>query len=174
LTFNNDGSYDYVPDNGFTGTDTFIYELCDVDSDCDTALVTITVLADLTTALTSPTTELTCTTTTIKLDVSGSMGSGPLDFTWSTGATTPSIDITSIGTYEVTITDPNSGANGIESVTITQDILEPTANINTSSNELTCTIASSNLDASGSTVQGTASYAWSTGASTSRYMFFES
>jgi hypothetical protein len=35
--------YTYVPDSNFNGTDTFSYQLCDVDGDCDTALVVITV-----------------------------------------------------------------------------------------------------------------------------------
>src|SRR5690606_17872978 len=44
LTFNPDGTYDYVPNPNYNGTDSFIYELCDVDGDCDTALVIITIL----------------------------------------------------------------------------------------------------------------------------------
>ena len=43
LVFNNDGTYSYTPNANFNGTDQFIYELCDIDGDCDTALVTITV-----------------------------------------------------------------------------------------------------------------------------------
>src|SRR5690606_20455540 len=46
LTFNSDGTYDYVPDTDYNGTDSFIYELCDVDGDCDTALVIIVILSD--------------------------------------------------------------------------------------------------------------------------------
>ena len=42
--FNNgDGSFDYTPDPGFTGTDGFVYEICDTESACDTAQVSITV-----------------------------------------------------------------------------------------------------------------------------------
>src|SRR5690606_32419984 len=37
-------TYDYVPNPNYNGTDSFIYELCDVDGDCDTAIVIITIL----------------------------------------------------------------------------------------------------------------------------------
>ncbi len=45
LILNPDGSYTYTPDNGFTGADTFVYEVCDNGSPqlCDQATVTIDV-----------------------------------------------------------------------------------------------------------------------------------
>ncbi|HNB48737.1 MAG TPA: Ig-like domain-containing protein, partial [Chitinophagales bacterium] len=43
LTFNSNGTYDYTPNANFNGTDQFIYQLCDADGDCDTAIVKITV-----------------------------------------------------------------------------------------------------------------------------------
>jgi photosystem II stability/assembly factor-like uncharacterized protein len=43
LTLNTDGTYDYIPDPDFNGTDSFVYEVCDTDNDCDQATVTITV-----------------------------------------------------------------------------------------------------------------------------------
>jgi hypothetical protein len=43
LVFNTDGTYTYTPNADFNGTDQFIYELCDIDGDCDTAIVTITI-----------------------------------------------------------------------------------------------------------------------------------
>ena len=39
------GTVRYTPDNGFTGTDRFTYEICDTTDLCDTAQVTITVEA---------------------------------------------------------------------------------------------------------------------------------
>ena len=44
LTINSDGTFNYTPDAGFTGTDEFIYEICDTVGLCDTALVQIVVL----------------------------------------------------------------------------------------------------------------------------------
>ncbi|MEQ9305443.1 MAG: Ig-like domain-containing protein, partial [Marinoscillum sp.] len=43
LVINANGTFSYTPDQGFVGTDTFIYEICDdaVDSKCDQATVTI-------------------------------------------------------------------------------------------------------------------------------------
>ncbi len=42
---NADGSVEYTPDADFSGTDTFEYQVCDLDGACDTATVTVTVNA---------------------------------------------------------------------------------------------------------------------------------
>ncbi len=39
-----DDSFDYTPNLDFVGMDTLIYEICDLDNDCDTALVVITIM----------------------------------------------------------------------------------------------------------------------------------
>ncbi|MBT8183329.1 MAG: cadherin-like domain-containing protein, partial [Eudoraea sp.] len=48
LTLSADGSFSYQPDPGFTGTDTFTYQVCDDSNSnlCDTAVVTITISSD--------------------------------------------------------------------------------------------------------------------------------
>ncbi|MBL0048663.1 MAG: tandem-95 repeat protein [Bacteroidetes bacterium] len=53
LTFNSNGSFNYVPNAGFTGNDTFVYSACDNAGTplCDQATVTITVIADVPFAL---------------------------------------------------------------------------------------------------------------------------
>jgi VCBS repeat-containing protein len=43
LTLDTAGNYTYTPDANFNGTDTLTYALCDVDGDCDTATLVITV-----------------------------------------------------------------------------------------------------------------------------------
>ncbi len=43
ITDNRNGSYTYVPTADFVGEDTFTYKLCDQESNCSTAIVTITV-----------------------------------------------------------------------------------------------------------------------------------
>jgi len=45
LVNNGDGTFDYTPSNNFTGSDGFVYEICDSGSPslCDTAIVSITV-----------------------------------------------------------------------------------------------------------------------------------
>jgi uncharacterized repeat protein (TIGR01451 family) len=37
------GTFEYVPDPGFVGSDTFVYEVCDADGDCATGTVSISV-----------------------------------------------------------------------------------------------------------------------------------
>ncbi|MEN3009926.1 MAG: Ig-like domain-containing protein, partial [Candidatus Bipolaricaulaceae bacterium] len=39
-----DGSFTYAPTPNFYGKDSFVYEICDCDGDCDTAVVTLEVL----------------------------------------------------------------------------------------------------------------------------------
>ena len=48
LTFNPDGTYDYIPATDYVGDDTFVYQVCDGGNPvaCDTANVTITVVDD--------------------------------------------------------------------------------------------------------------------------------
>ena len=43
VTINPDGTFGYTPQPGFTGTDTFVYQICDVNGLCDTATITITI-----------------------------------------------------------------------------------------------------------------------------------
>jgi gliding motility-associated-like protein len=43
VTFNADGSYTYIPNIGYSDTDSFEYKVCDIDGDCSTATVTITI-----------------------------------------------------------------------------------------------------------------------------------
>ena len=43
LTFQSDGSFEYLPNANFFGTDHFTYSVCDTDGNCDVAMVTIIV-----------------------------------------------------------------------------------------------------------------------------------
>ena len=45
LTNNGDGTFTYTPNPRFSGSDSFTYEICDTENDCDTATVQITVNA---------------------------------------------------------------------------------------------------------------------------------
>ncbi|WP_298263777.1 gliding motility-associated C-terminal domain-containing protein, partial [uncultured Lutibacter sp.] len=97
---------------------------------------------------------------------SGSTVQGDASYLWSTGATTSSIEVTAAGEYTVTVTDSINGCSSTETVMVSEDTTAVVASI-TGNETLTCTITSVVLDASGSTVQGDASYLWSTGATTS-------
>jgi VCBS repeat-containing protein len=44
LIFNTDGSYVYTPDANYNGPDAFTYKVCDINGDCSTATVNITVI----------------------------------------------------------------------------------------------------------------------------------
>jgi hypothetical protein len=44
LVNNGDGTFDYTPNPGYTGSDSFVYEICDTGPLCDTASVVITLL----------------------------------------------------------------------------------------------------------------------------------
>ena len=102
-------------------------------------------------------TQLDCNVTSINLTASGGDS-----YLWSNGETTATIDVTTPGTYSVTVT----GANGCEDVTsivITQDVSLPVPVItnNTGTTELNCNVTTINLTASGGD-----SYLWSTGETT--------
>jgi VCBS repeat-containing protein len=43
VTMNPDGTYTYTPAPDYNGPDVFTYQLCDIDGDCSTATVTVTV-----------------------------------------------------------------------------------------------------------------------------------
>ena len=43
VIFNQDGSFSYTPNVGYIGNDSFTYKLCDIDGDCDEAVVNIVV-----------------------------------------------------------------------------------------------------------------------------------
>jgi VCBS repeat-containing protein len=43
VTMNPDGTYTYTPNANYNGTDVFTYQVCDIDNDCSTATVTITI-----------------------------------------------------------------------------------------------------------------------------------
>ncbi|MCF6167327.1 gliding motility-associated C-terminal domain-containing protein, partial [Lutibacter sp.] len=102
----------------------------------------------------------------VTLDASTSTVQGTASYLWNTGATTSTIGVVEPGVYEVTVTD---GENGC-SATATVEVIENTSNVEaviTGNEVLTCDTTEVTLDASTSTVQGTVSYLWNTGATTS-------
>ncbi|WP_456424315.1 T9SS type B sorting domain-containing protein, partial [Lutibacter sp.] len=117
-------------------------------------------------------TELTCEVTSITLVSTVTNIHGDLSFLWSKnlelidGETTSSLTISTPGEYMVVVTDSESGCLGVKKIVITEDKLEPEAVI-TGNEVLTCDTTEVTLDASTSTVQGTVSYLWNTGATTS-------
>lgn len=109
----------------------------------------------------SNTTVLTCTQTNISITANGGT-----TYSWSNGTSTigtsAGLSITNPGTYTVTTTAAN-GCIDTEVITITQNIVAPTASIANNSNTtiLTCSQTSISL-----TANGGATYSWSNGTST--------
>ena len=111
-----------------------------------------------TAAITTPATSvLTCATTSINLTATGGG-----TYSWYNGTavvgTNATLNVTSAGTYTVTVTSAN-GCSATASQVITQNITAPTAAITTpTTTVLTCTSTSISLTATGG---GT--YSWSNG-----------
>ena len=107
------------------------------------------------------TTILTCIQTSIDLTATGGG-----TYSWSNGTTiigaAASLNVTSPGTYTVTVTSAN-GCTATSAVVITQNITAPTAAIiaNPNTTMLSCTNSALSLTASGG-----GSYSWSNGTST--------
>ncbi|MEK7413395.1 MAG: hypothetical protein AAB263_08765, partial [Planctomycetota bacterium] len=85
--------------------------------------------------------------------------SGGVSYSWSTGATTAAITVSTGGTYSVTVTDAN-GCTGVASQLVTV-LPAPTASISASGATTFCEGGSVTLTASGGNT-----YSWSTGATT--------
>ncbi len=109
---------------------------------------------------TTNTTTLNCSTTAINLNATGGAS-----YSWSNGTsvvgTNAALSVSSPGTYTVTVTGAN-GCTATASITITQTIAAPIVTISNSANtnELTCSLTSIALTATGG---GT--YSWSNGTS---------
>ena len=117
VTMSADGKYNYTPDANFTGTDTFIYLLCDIDNDCAGATVQITV-----TPVNDPPVAIDDINTTFKdMKVSGNVLTNDNDPDGNlitiktspvTGPANGSVTISLDGTYTYT---PVAGFSGTDS-----------------------------------------------------------
>src|SRR6187399_3745128 len=117
VTMNPDGSYTYTPDPNFNGMDTITYVVCDIDGDCDTAviIITITPVNDVPVAVDD------ANTTNEDTPVSGDAStndtpSGDGGNTWTLvgvdgGATNGSVVMNPDGTYTYT---PDPNYNGMD------------------------------------------------------------
>lgn len=112
-------------------------------------------IGNLAPTISPATATLGCTNTNTTLTASGGT-----TYAWSTGATTPSITVSSPNTYIVTVSN-SSGCSATASASVTQNTTPPTASVSPASATLTCSSTSTSLTASGG---GT--YSWSTGATT--------
>jgi hypothetical protein len=87
--------------------------------------------------------------------------SGGGNYLWSNAATTPTINVTTAGSFTVTVTSPN-GCTASSSVTTTLNNTPPTVSINNDNGlALNCSVTNTNLTASGG-----GNYLWSNAATT--------
>ncbi|MCF2970116.1 DUF4347 domain-containing protein, partial [Synechococcus sp. Nb3U1] len=149
------GEITYTPNPSFTGTDTFVYQVCDtgfltIQPTCDTATVTVTVESVGPTANDDTATTPANTAVTIPVLGNDIAGTNPLDPTSVTITTPPSNGTVSVNplTGEITYT-PNPSFTGTDTfvyevcdngstplcdtatVTVTVESVGPTANDDT-------------------------------------------
>ena len=114
LTLNTDGTFDYVPDEDFNGTDSFTYQITDGNGGTDTATVNITINSVVDAVNDTLTTDEDMAST---LNVLTNDSFGPnATITGVTQGANGTVTIGSNG--EVTYT-PNSNFNGTDSYTYT-------------------------------------------------------
>jgi gliding motility-associated-like protein len=154
ITVTTPGTYNVVvtdSDNGCTVTSS------DVVINQDITAPSVVVSADAT--------ELTCANSDVLISSTPTV-QGTSSYLWSNGATTQNITVTTPGTYNVVVTDSDNGCTVTSSdVVIAQDITAPSVTVSADATELTCA-NSDVLISSTPTVQGTATYLWSNGATT--------
>ena len=120
------------------------------NSDCEEITI---IVNDPPVASASNNGPLTCGTTTVTLTASPS----GLTYEWSDASTQETLDVNAIGTYNVTVTD-NNGCSATASTTVTEDLTEPTAGVNSPS---ICIGDDATITATGGV-----SYLWNTNDST--------
>lgn len=172
VTLNNDGSFSYVPNTGFTGLDSFSYKISDGSLESNTAIVSIAVVDNVAPIITIS--SYSTSWTNQDITVSASTNEGVLDSTFHT--------FTENGSFTFIATD-SAGNSSNKIVTInnidksaptnpgtpTPDVTSPTTQTN-----ITWTWAQSN-----DVLSGVKNYIWSlwkgsneslTGTTTNNYL----
>ncbi|WP_185155612.1 putative Ig domain-containing protein [Rudanella paleaurantiibacter] len=93
--------------------------------------------------ISAPATEITCTVPSILLTATGGG-----TYRWDNNTTTATRTVNTAGTYSVTVTSAN-GCTAVDSQVITQNNTAPSANISAPTTEITCTVPSIILTATG-------------------------
>lgn len=172
VTLNGAGAVSYVWDNGVVNGVPFVqapgvvnYTVTGTNaSGCqDTDVVEVTV-APLLSVTINPAVPYLCfgqPFVTLTANVVG--GLAPLNYLWSNGETTPSINVTSGGNYSVTVSDGTGCPVAIDNVNVTEFVTPITANAGP--NLTVCQATSSNVQINGS-VTGVTTGIWSGGTGT--------
>ncbi len=111
---------------------------------------------------------LTCTTTTVTLNATGTSTGNNFTYEWTTaggnivsGANSLAPVVNQPGTYQLLVTNTTNGCTETAQTTVSQDIQLPAAEAGTA-NPLTCTVQSLALNGTGSSMGANFTYQWST------------
>lgn len=148
ITVNTDGSITLTVTDAVTGCNGDVTAMVTSDTNDPTAAAGVSG-------------ELNCDNTSVVLSTAGSSTGPNITASWS--AADPN-NVTSPGTYTLTITNTDNGCSATADVNVTQDVMAPTAAIATPT-AIDCNNTSTLLDGSSST--GTnLSYTWAPGGTT--------
>ncbi len=163
--------YTYMWDDGTMGEDpgslsvgSHIVTVTDANGCSETTSVEITSNTEEPTVDISASGEISCTSSNVTLDGSGSAGTGTVSYEWQDENgniidVTESIDVAAAGNYTLIITDDSNGCTASLSESVEENAEVPTADAQVSG-DLDCINTSASLDGSASTGTGTLSYEW--------------
>ncbi len=134
VAFNSDGTYTYTPEADYNGLDSIEYQLCDIDNDCSTGLVRLTINA------VSDLPEAVCQDVTVQLDATGNASVTPEEVndgsTAEAGIKSLSLDRTDFTCSDIssspiqvtlTVTDNNDNTATCTAEVTVEDNTAPTA-----------------------------------------------
>lgn len=149
-----------------TDAGTYTLTVTNMDNGC-TDTEEVIVVDNTTTVLVtaSVSNELTCVQNSATLDVSSNSGSSNPTYTWTgpESGTGTTLNVSTSGTYTLTLIDANTGCQGSTTVTVLEDVSGPTASV-APANDLTCTTTSITLDGTASSTGNNITYQWFNGA----------
>ncbi|MCC6463667.1 MAG: choice-of-anchor L domain-containing protein, partial [Saprospiraceae bacterium] len=153
-------------DPNFTNGGTYTVTVTDSKNCTVTATLTITANTTLPTAVVAPPGQITCTTTEINLDGTGSSTGPQFSYEWSGPGitcceTTLQPQANAGGTYSLTVTNNDNGCTKVVSVTVIENNTPPNVNINTPQN-IGCTTPTISLNGNGTSTGPGIVYTWST------------
>ena len=161
---------------------TYMLEITDPSSGCTstaTAIVAENMTAPMINAIVANNQSITCDITEVSLDGSGSVSGSNIEFNWTNSIGTSIgqsslINVSTAGTYMLTILDTSNGCTNTASVTVMEETAAPIADAG-AGGTLNCGQSSFLLDGSGSTTGGNISYEWfnASGASVGTGVTFE-
>ena len=101
---------------------------------------------------------MTCDNNEVLIEAISTVQGTP-EYLWATGETTSIITVSTIGTFEVTVTDSKNGCTNVTCITISED-MNPRSAVITGGENITCTNTTCDLDASNSTPSIGLTYEW--------------